>query len=224
MALDAGWTALQWPAMEHVIVADAEEDWRAAGRLVIAEGGLASADYELRCQPGGRFAELTMRITSARGQHTLVLTAAQDGSWRVNGQPRPDLAGCVDIDINCTPLTNTLPIRRLDWAPGQARDFVMAYVSIPELSVRPVRQRYTCLMPRAASAAGASADEAAADAVSAADAGGVGADGSGTRDASAVFRYETATFRADLLVDQDGLVLDYPGFWSRIRALSPAAA
>ena len=139
---------------------------------------------------------------------------------------RPDLAGCVDIDINCTPLTNTLPIRRLDWAPGQAHDFVMAYVSVPELTVRPVQQRYTCLAARVVGAAQAGADDAAADEVSAraADAGAASAAGSGTSDASAVFRYETATFRADLPVDEDGLVLDYPGFWSRIWALSPAAA
>jgi len=30
------------------------------------------------------------------------------------------------------------------------------------------------------------------------------------------------TFRADLPADDDGLVLDYPGFWSRVRA--PQAA
>ncbi len=191
MSLDAGWTALRWPATEHVIVTDATVGWHAAGRLVIAEDGLASAEYELRCQPGGRFAELTMRITSARGQRKLVLTATPDGSWRANDEPRSDLAGCIDIDINCTPLTNTLPIRRLDWVPRQARDFVMAYVSVPDLTVRPVQQRYTCLTAGAA---------------------------------SAVFRYETATFRADLPVDDHGLVLDYPGFWSRIRALRPAAA
>jgi hypothetical protein len=164
--------------------------WRAAGQLVIAEGWLASADYEIRCQPGGRFAELKMYITNARGQRTLVLTATPDGSWRANGQPRPDLTGCIDIDINSTPLTNTLPIRRLGWAPGQARDFVMAHVSVPELTVRSVQQRYTCLTT---GAAGTDRDASPGE-------------------ASALFRYETAPFRADLLVDDNGLVVDYPDF------------
>ncbi|MDI3299391.1 MAG: putative glycolipid-binding domain-containing protein, partial [Bacillota bacterium] len=31
----------------------------------------------------------------------------------------------------------------------------------------------------------------------------------------AVYRYESGTFRADLRVDGDGLVLDYPGVWQR---------
>jgi hypothetical protein len=30
------------------------------------------------------------------------------------------------------------------------------------------------------------------------------------------YRYESGTFRADLPVDEDGLVLDYPGLWRRI--------
>ncbi|TMD09413.1 MAG: hypothetical protein E6J01_01920 [Chloroflexi bacterium] len=32
------------------------------------------------------------------------------------------------------------------------------------------------------------------------------------------YRYESGTFRADLPVDEDGLVLDYPGLWRRIPA------
>jgi len=32
------------------------------------------------------------------------------------------------------------------------------------------------------------------------------------------YRYESGTFRADLPVDEDGLVLDYPGLWRRIAA------
>lgn len=38
------------------------------------------------------------------------------------------------------------------------------------------------------------------------------------RDQSPLFRYESATFRADLPVDDFGLVLDYPGIWERIAA------
>ena len=44
-----------------------------------------------------------------------------------------------------TPFTNTLPIRRLPWEPGQARDLSMVYVAVPEMTARPARQRYTCL-------------------------------------------------------------------------------
>ena len=36
------------------------------------------------------------------------------------------------------------------------------------------------------------------------------------RVAGATFRYESGSFSRDLLVDGDGLVIDYPGFWRRV--------
>jgi uncharacterized protein len=55
------------------------------------------------------------------------------------------LDGCLDLDISRTPFTNTLPIRRVALAPGESTDLLVAYTSVPDLSIRPVRQRYTCL-------------------------------------------------------------------------------
>ena len=81
---------------------------------------------------------VTRRVTVG----PLVLEHDDDG-WRVDGEPRPDLADAVDIDIVLTPFTNTLPIRRHDWEIGQSRDFTMAWVDVPSLEVIPDPQRYT---------------------------------------------------------------------------------
>lgn len=51
----------------------------------------------------------------------------------------------MDIDVSATPFTNTLPIRRLGLAPGEAREILVAYVAVPALVPEPVWQRYTCL-------------------------------------------------------------------------------
>jgi uncharacterized protein len=142
MASDIGWTALQWPGIEHVIVSEDAAGLRATGRLVLAEDRLISVTYEMTCDASWRFRTLEISVTSARECRSLSL-AAGDARWRADGQPRPDLDGCADIDINCTPLTNTLPIRRLDWSMANAYDIDVAYVSVPELEVRKARQRYT---------------------------------------------------------------------------------
>jgi len=90
----------------------------------------------------------------------------------------------LDIDISHTPFTNTLPIHRLALTPGESADLLVAYITVPDLSVRPVQQRYTCLSHTTS--------------------GGV-------------YRYEglESNFTADLLVDAQGLVVDYPGIWKR---------
>jgi hypothetical protein len=186
---DVGWTAIQWPGLEHVIVSADESAWRAHGRVIVAEEQLASIEYELECDAGFRISGLTISVTQSAGRTSLVLAPGGDGHWDANGQARPDLDGCIDLDINCTPLTNTLPIRRLDWSPGQARDLDIAYVSVPDLVVSRARQRYTLLGRDAGDGLGPS-----------------------------VFRYESGSFRADLPVDRHGLVLDYPGIWARVGA------
>lgn len=38
------------------------------------------------------------------------------------------------------------------------------------------------------------------------------------------YRYESGSFRVDLPVDADGLVVDYPGYWRRVWPLGPSPA
>jgi uncharacterized protein len=145
MARDVGWTALEWPGMEHVIVSDDAGCWpRAEGRLILADPAPVSVGYVLSCDPGWRFRTLTISVTTATAERVLTLTS-DDGSWLADGRPRPDLDGCLDIDINRSPLTNTLPIRRLDWSAARRYDIDVAYVTVPELEVSKARQRYARL-------------------------------------------------------------------------------
>ena len=51
--------------------------------------------------------------------------------------------GCYDIDLACTPFTNTLPIRRLPLHEGDSAELPVVYVDPETLEVRPVTQRYT---------------------------------------------------------------------------------
>jgi uncharacterized protein len=178
---------------------------RVHGRVVAEwDGTPLDLAYDLDCGPRWelRQAELVLRHGGTRRE--LRLRRRPDG-WQVDGAGRPDLAEALDIDIMGTPVTNTLPIRRLDWEPGQSRDFVMAYIRVPDLSVRPVRQRYTAL--------------AAADAPRRAFRYEMPASDSAATDGSArAARYHSAAsgFSAELLVDADGLVLSYPPYWRRV--------
>jgi hypothetical protein len=71
------------------------------------------------------------------------------GKWgEVNGAPRVDLDGCTDIDLGCTPFTNTLPIRRLGLAVGESAEIMAAWVDVETLLVVASPQRYTRLDER----------------------------------------------------------------------------
>ncbi len=74
---------------------------------------------------------------------------ASDGHWTVDGAARPDLDGCVDVDVAATPLTNTFPIRRLaHLAVGRSVTSAVAWVDVPALGVTRVEQTYERLEDR----------------------------------------------------------------------------
>lgn len=77
---------------------------------------------------------------------SLCIERTGDTDWRVDGQVRPDLAGCHEVDVSATPFCNSLAIRRLGRADG---DLLALFVDAPSLTCQPSRQRYEALGPRA---------------------------------------------------------------------------
>ncbi|MCM2417777.1 putative glycolipid-binding domain-containing protein [Streptomyces sp. RKAG293] len=152
---------------------------RAHGRVVGTVPEPYWITYELDTTED--FVTRRLRATSetAGGTTELDLRRAQDGRWTVNGRPAPGLDGALDCDLGLSPLTNTMPVLRhaLHRLPGE-QDFLMAWIHVPDLAVRPNRQTYTHL---------------------------------GTNRV----RYASGTYRADLTLDADGLVVTYPGLAQR---------
>lgn len=68
--------------------------------------------------------------------------AVENGEWRKDGNSVPELSGAVDIDLGFTPATNTLPIRRLSLAVGEAAPVISAWLRFPELRLETLAQTY----------------------------------------------------------------------------------
>ena len=124
-------------------------------------------DYELDTGPGFVTRRLRVRSHGNGWRRHLDLRRADDGTWTadatVTGEPvelsaaafadpgasaetLASLAGALDCDLGECPLTNTMPVlRRGLLNPSDPIDFVMAWVSVPDLSVRRSDQRYTFL-------------------------------------------------------------------------------
>jgi hypothetical protein len=151
-------------------------------------------DYTL--ETGAGFVTVRLRV-DARGQgwrRHLDLRRSPAGRWTAaasageeDGMPAPggDLSGLddsLDCDLGLSPLTNTMPVLRHRLLKGgDPVELLMAWVSVPDLSVHASRQRYVPLGPNRV-------------------------------------RYEDAVgdFRADLVFDGHGLVLQYPGIGRRL--------
>jgi len=79
----------------------------------------------------------------------LALTRDSAGRWTVNGELRPELDGCLDVDFESSAVTNTLPLHHLDFIEGVGVDVPAAFVRADDLRVERLEQRYTLIEARA---------------------------------------------------------------------------
>lgn len=112
---------------------------------VVHDGGAAYAvRFEVRLEPSWVTSGAKVWVSTSDGVRSLDLRSA-DGRWSRDGVDQPELTGCVDVDVAAAPATNTLPIRRMDLAVGETREFPVAWVDVPSLRMRRSSQRYTRL-------------------------------------------------------------------------------
>ncbi len=144
--LTARWVALEGDGSEHLTLEKIDGRITATGVVTgRADREAFGAWYRLALDSSWQVKQLAVHLTDSRW---FIATSRRPGRWLdADGHPLPRFDGCVDVDLACTPFTNTLPIRRLDWQPGEARDLDMLYVDFATLEPRRDRQRYTCLAP-----------------------------------------------------------------------------
>jgi hypothetical protein len=116
------------------------------GTVLGAEGG-TPLRIEYRVLADARGLTTAAHVRQLRGfdQRSVVLVRDAKGSWTVDGKRASKLKSCTDIDLGCSPSTNTLPIRRLRLAVGASTTIAAAWVRFPELAVVKAAQTYTRL-------------------------------------------------------------------------------
>ena len=180
------WVPWSEPGFEHLRLIENNDGISVDGLIIgLAQNLPFRARYQIHCDATWNVREITLALINSAG-HDVTLRADGKGHWvDESGNSVPSLDGCVDVDISATPFTNTLPIRRLGLSVGQSSELTVAYVAIPKMKWKPVRQRYTCLK---------------------------------TNPQGGLYKYEGLFrgFTAELRVDSDGLVVDYPETFRRI--------
>jgi hypothetical protein len=143
------WRSTGDAGFEHVRVDDSHPGWTVYDSMIVRahDGNVRRGGYTLIVDKAWRALELRVMAETEPGsmiaQHLL---ADGNGAWTDSDERAiPSLAGCMDVDIAWTPLTNTLPVRRLDLRQGEPRDIDVVYLSMPDLAISRMRQRYTRL-------------------------------------------------------------------------------
>lgn len=166
------WIGLDEPSRESCRIESGPEGVAVNSEI---EGAAGACSYTLRTTEAWEFTDLVVRV----GGRELRLRFTDQG-WEVDGESRPDLNAAREVDISVSPLSNTLPIRRLGLAVGESADITTAYIRVPQLDVTTDPQRYT-------------------------------------RTGENEYLYESrdSDFLRSITVDESGLVIEYPGLFTR---------
>lgn len=116
------------------------------GTVLAAEAGLpVRIEYRVLTDAAGMTTAVHVRDLRGFEQRTLELVRDRKGAWTLGGMPARTLRGCADVDLGCSPSTNTLPIRRLRLGVGASNTIKAAWVRFPEMTVEKAEQTYTRL-------------------------------------------------------------------------------
>lgn len=168
------WKGLETPSSETCWIDSGPDGVRVESEIEALAGACA---YTLRATSEWEFTDIIVRMDG----RALDIRRTERG-WEVDGQVRPDLYDAREVDISVSPLSNTLPIRRLRLAVGESADITTAYIRIPELDVTTDPQRYTRI------------DEC-----------------------EYLYESRDSDFRRSLTVDEQGLIVEYPGLFTRVE-------
>ena len=152
------WRRLDEPGHEAARLSQSDTGYQLGGSAAFAhEGRPCRLDYVVACDVGWR--TVSCRVTGWVGAQSIDvgITVDTGGRWWMNERECAAVAGCVDVDLNFSPSTNLLPIRRLDLSVGQAADVRAAWLRFPSFELQPFDQTYRRLAPatyRYASASG----------------------------------------------------------------------
>lgn len=140
------WTQWNNLGMEQLHIENSSSGMTADGVVVgVREGKPFRARYQIDTDRAWQVQQIKVELLNSGGK-TLALRSDRSGHWlRSDDTELPELEHCIDIDLSATPFTNTLAIRRLGLQPGEKCDLNVVYVAVPEMEVRAVPQRYTCL-------------------------------------------------------------------------------
>jgi uncharacterized protein len=147
------WTGVEEWLTESTAVDLGGEGLSATGTQLGAEPAPFRVDYRLEA-PEFVTRELELTATSEGWRRRLLLRHDGSGAWAAEVDDEgempggawrgelPDLSEARDIDIENSPLTNTMPILRQGFQRQGEGDFVMAFVRTPSLRVEASPQRY----------------------------------------------------------------------------------
>ena len=137
------WRRVAQPGHESARLSFQQGCWSLIGTAVFEHNQQACRlDYRVVCNSA--WETLSAKVAGWAGNENVDIDLAVDSArrWQLNGRECPEVADCIDLDLNFSPSTNLLPIRRLGLAVGQEAAVRAAWLRFPSFHLEPLEQLY----------------------------------------------------------------------------------
>lgn len=141
------WRGLYQPGHETCRVYQCDTRWHLEGTAVFLSDDRRRCrlSYLIVCDSNWKTLRGSVSGWVGNDDVNIEITVDALPHWQLNGLDKPEVNGCVDLDLNFSPSTNLLPIRRLDLAIGQQAEVKAAWLRFPSFELEPLSQVYTRL-------------------------------------------------------------------------------
>jgi len=137
------WRRLDVPGHESARLTSRDAKHVLAGASVfIHERAPCRLDYSIVCRADWQTESASVRGWVGQREIEVAISVDPLRRWELNGRDVPAVAGCMDVDLNFSPATNILPIRRLGLRVGQSAEVTAAWLRFPGFELEPLPQAY----------------------------------------------------------------------------------
>jgi hypothetical protein len=99
--------------------------------------------YSITVDAAWRTRGVRMWRRNVAGERETTLDSDGEGRWVTDGSRAAQLDGCLDVDLETSACTNTLPVRRLGLQVGESAEVPAVYLRALDLDVERLEQVYT---------------------------------------------------------------------------------
>ncbi len=137
------WRGIELPGHEACRLSSGPDGWHLEGEAVfVHDQKPCQLNYRILCDREWQTQSAEIDGWVGLDLVHFQLRSGAGHKWQLNGVEVPAVAGCIDVDLNFSPSTNTIAIRRLKQAVGEKSEITAAWLRFPSFTLEPLPQSY----------------------------------------------------------------------------------
>ena len=138
------WRRVDTSGHEAARVYGDDDGWYLDGSAIfLHEGSPCRLEYFIECDPDWSTRSATVDGWVGEDIVESEISVSEDRIWYLDDQEIKSVEGCTDIDLNFSPITNLLPLRRLNLQDGDRESVSAAWLRFPSFKLERLEQAYS---------------------------------------------------------------------------------